>query len=163
MQEAGLERAREIDLRFEGVTGFGVVGCNQVRVLRLGGNQIQDLLPVGLDKLIEVDISDNKLSTISPDLPASLKSLNASHNQLTTFRSKSPGLQILDLSHNQLTTFAPESPCLRVLNLARNRLEKLVTDGCLECLDVSGNCMIELALGYFLRRVYCQDNRLRRL
>lgn len=118
------------DLRLARIEQLTV--CTKLRVLHLRSTSLSQL-PAQLNhltSLTELDVSDNLISKLPPNLDAQLP----------------PSLQVFDLSNNKLTSL-PDSigamAELRVLNLSRNKLLKLPSSvgklEKLETLDVEGN------------------------
>ncbi|XP_073995253.1 artichoke isoform X2 [Rhodnius prolixus] len=109
-----------------------------------------------LDRLFDLDVSNNRLTTVVPGLPRGVEYLYLSNNQISQLpRAPSPelllpALRSLDLNGNKLHSLPPESfisiPLLRRLSLGGNLLQKIDE----RCLDGLGR----------LEYLDLQDNRL---
>jgi Leucine-rich repeat (LRR) protein len=94
-----------------------------------------DLFDLGLTSLPEnlpasvksIDVSHNQLTSLSENLPASVKSINVSHNQLTSLSENLPAsVKSIDVSHNQLTSLSENLPAsLLSLDVSYNQLTRL--------------------------------------
>ncbi|WP_050421299.1 NEL-type E3 ubiquitin ligase domain-containing protein [Bradyrhizobium tropiciagri] len=105
---------------------------------------LPDNLPASLRRL---NVSANQLTSL-PALPTELRGLNASSNRLTSLPEVLPAaLEFFDLSHNQLLDLPEVLPAsLRFLYASHNQLTNLpeVLPATLEYLDVSGNQLTRL-------------------
>lgn len=95
-----------------------IVEMKHLNTLDLSCNQLNTIQLISLTYLIELNISNNKLTSLQPnDLPTSLRSLNVSHNQLISFDEtiKLPSLTHLNVSHNRLTSLNHLAICCPLL------------------------------------------------
>lgn len=141
----GLKRLRTVDLSYNKINKFGtrnegknqVQGVTNIFELKLQHNEIENLdgALMGIHGLSRLDLSHNKLRTISPDDFIgldSLKMLDISHNLLTTLEETSktflPALEELFVSHNSLTRLDKDFHGLPVLckaDLAHNNIKAI--------------------------------------
>ena len=97
--------------------------------------------------LRRIDVPFNRLTRLPDSLPATLESLNVSHNQLTNLPALPARLEYLNASHNRLASL-PEAlpPALQLLDVSYNQLRNLpeVLPAALELLDASHNQLSSL-------------------
>ncbi|KAG9352788.1 hypothetical protein JZ751_017364 [Albula glossodonta] len=119
------------------ITSKDFVNLNKLKRIDLTGNQISDIDQDAFRSLPELEdllLADNQLVGL-PELPTTLRHIDAKNNQLRSASIHSEGfkdltkLEFLYLSHNQLDyipTPLPES--LRVLHLQYNNIQSLHED-----------------------------------
>ncbi|XP_063776865.1 toll-like receptor 3 [Pseudophryne corroboree] len=91
--------------------------------------------------LEKADCSHRELTVIPPDLPASIKVLDLSHNRLKRLPaaniSRYDKLEHLDVGYNTLhileTELCPKLPMLKILNLQHNEFVKIPEKGFFSC------------------------------
>ncbi|KAL8448317.1 hypothetical protein Emed_003847 [Eimeria media] len=125
----------------------GRLGCAKLSLASRGLRQL--LLLSNYEKLLSVDVSDNKLTSLYPlRLAANLVVINACKNQLTspTELSANHKLEHVDLSYNSIDTLGDwqYNARLRVLRFRGNRLTclkdaNLKANNLLRELDISHN------------------------
>ena len=132
---------------------------HRLTTLCLRGNKLNDnyITPVwNWQRVVLLDLSQNKLQVLpNLDLPV-LKLLDISHNQIRELPTSLRLLKLahLDLSHNKLSTISSiassDLPELKLLNLSHNRLRDIQTAAetmcgsgrTLESLEVKGNALL---------------------
>ncbi|XP_059613414.1 protein artichoke [Phlebotomus argentipes] len=94
-----------------------LMGLNRLRILNLSNNRLQSISPddlIGLEELEHLDVSFNRLKTLeetSKTYLPSLQFLNASFNLLTEMKNDFHGLPILcmaDLSNNNISIISKD-------------------------------------------------------
>lgn len=172
----GLDGLRMLDLegnRLEMLHPSALSGLKNLENFVLARNRIASLgdALAALPRLKSVDLSANKLSSISPDAFSGnpkLKSVFLSDNQISKLPEgifqNNHSLQVIDLSKNRLrqvpSSFTPEKSALQSLDLSRNLIEKLDKNQLsglsgLRVLNLSGNPVETLdKQGSFLKVFY---------
>ncbi|KAL8275042.1 hypothetical protein Esti_001098 [Eimeria stiedai] len=125
----------------------GRLGCAKLSLASRGLKQL--LVLCNFEKLLCVDVSDNKLASLYPlRLAANLVLLNASRNAVTSAAELSANhkLEHVDLSLNSIDTLGDwqYNPRLRVLRMRGNRLSSFAdanfkANNLLRELDISNN------------------------
>uniref|UniRef100_A0A8C8RPB1 Leucine-rich repeat protein SHOC-2 n=1 Tax=Pelusios castaneus TaxID=367368 RepID=A0A8C8RPB1_9SAUR len=176
----GLSRLRELNLGnniFEEVPEQ-LKYLSSLQKLHLFGNKITTISPTtfdGLEKLILLNLNNNKLKYLPPEIHRleNLENMNLNNNQIESIPKELCSLQKLSelhLSHNCLITVPEEigyMTNLRMLCLSRNQIEVLPDGLCklrkLRILDVAGNKIQIFPIAMedlMLMELYCEDNPL---
>ena len=145
------EELFSIDCSDSGLTSVPAVPA-ETRILILANNQITSLNVSSITGLVELDVSNNKLASITSDDLASnnnLIELDASSNSLTEFSFPYQNWEIIDLSDNNLATLANDFYNNghyndSRLSLASNKIDlsqfvAISSDSPLNWLDLSNN------------------------
>ncbi|KAM9443538.1 osteomodulin [Clarias gariepinus] len=98
---------------------------------RLTDDGIKGKVLSGFKNLLHINMCNNKLKTMPPDLPASLLQLSLENNSITSipegYFTKTPNIMSLRVSHNQIKTIPYEAfnlSQLMELNLGYNQLSQ---------------------------------------
>lgn len=97
--------------RIESIPKSSLDVVPNLQYLNLHDNRVNHIEKGSLDQLLDVDLSDNRLTELPRGtmMSLSLKNLNFSKNDISSLYAASfaglPFLEILDLSHNEITVF----------------------------------------------------------
>jgi len=127
-----------------------IVGFEAIQTVSLKRNLVTDLTPLSrLPRIKRIDLSENKVKTISGLAFPTLESLVLTGNKLVCIESlDAPRLKSLDVSSNRIFFIAPlafcRSPALETVNLSANNIKEF-KEQCLaglaklKTLKMSGN------------------------
>ncbi|MCB1052063.1 MAG: hypothetical protein H6510_00400 [Acidobacteria bacterium] len=137
--------------------------------LNCSQNKLSTLRPIYYTKIQFLDCSENQITEVAQSALGSVQRLNISHNRLESmvFVRFMNELLILDISHNLLTEFVPPPvDRLHTLDVSWNALEELDLSpfkgvSSLLCHNNQLSRIIHPAECYW--RMYCQNNQLTEL
>ncbi len=126
MHLKGLEELSSINLRFNKLTNFSIEDCPNLSSVVVSDNLLTSVdLTGGKDNLRDVYVGGNQLTTLDLSGFASLSTLSAENNQLTSVNLENcSNLYSLNLGGNKFTALTlPELPSLGEVYIENNNIQ----------------------------------------